>query len=80
MIFITCVVSSNEWIKLHEQAGRSWPGEQLSRGEVMRRLSPIGCDRMPKKMSEESKAAAQEFRESLDPNHPAFRGALPVAK
>ena len=31
MIFITCVISSNEWIQLHEQAGRSWPGEEFSR-------------------------------------------------
>jgi hypothetical protein len=33
-----------------------------------------------KKTAEERKAVAQEFRESLDPNHPAFRGTLPVAK
>jgi hypothetical protein len=38
MIFVTAVISSNEWIKLHEQASRSWPNEELSRGEILRRL------------------------------------------
>jgi hypothetical protein len=47
----------------------------------MRRLSLAGCDRISRTRAEECKAVAQEFRrETLDPNHPAFRGALPGAK
>ena len=46
MIFITFVISTNEWIKLREQAIRCWPGEALSGGEVLYRLSLIGCDRI----------------------------------
>ena len=80
MIFITCVISSNEWIQLHEQAGRSWPGEEFSRGEVMRRLSLVGCDRIAKTTAEERQAMAEEFRASLNPGRQAFRGTLPGAK
>lgn len=80
MIFITSVISSNEWLKLDQRARHAWPGEELSRGEVLRRLSLIGCDRLPRKTAEERQAMAEEFRESLDPNHPAFRGRLPEAK
>jgi len=80
MIFITCVVSSNEWIKLYEQASRSWPGEVLSRSEVLRRLSLVGCDRVGNTTAEERKTMADEFRASLDPGHPAFRASLPPAK
>jgi hypothetical protein len=43
MIFITCVISSNEWIQLYEQASHSLTGLELSRGGVMRRLSLVGC-------------------------------------
>ena len=74
------VISSNEWIQLHEQASRSWPGEELSCGEVLSRLSLVGCDRICKTTPEERKAMAEEFRASLDPNRPAFRGCLPGSK
>jgi hypothetical protein len=34
MIFVTCIISSNEWIKLHDQGSRSWPDEELSCSEA----------------------------------------------
>ena len=80
MIFITCVISSNEWIQLHEQASRSWLGVELSRGEVMRRLSLVGCDRIAKTNAEERQTMAEEFRESLNHGRPAFHGTLPGSK
>ena len=49
MIFITSVISSNEWIKLPEQASRlrSCPVPSCA-------VCPlVGCDRMPKKTAEE---------------------------
>jgi hypothetical protein len=46
----------------------------------VRRLSLIGCDRVRKTSAEERQAMAKEFRESLAPGHPAFRGTLPGRK
>ena len=79
MIFIICVVSSNEWIKLHEQAGRSWPGEELSRGEVLRRLSLAGCEAIKQVHPEQQKAMGKEFKVTLAADKP-WRGQLPGDK
>jgi hypothetical protein len=78
MITVTCIISSNEWLKIASQAACSWPQETLSRGEVMRRLTLIGCEKVREKTAEETAAQAKQFREALDLRHPEFHGRLPV--
>jgi hypothetical protein len=41
MVFVTCSVSSQEWIRLSEAAQLAFPNEVLSAGEVTRRLALI---------------------------------------
>ena len=78
MITVTCIISSNEWLKIASQAACSWPQETLSRGEVMRRLALVGCEKVAQKTVAETEAQAKQFREALDLRHPEFRGTLPV--
>jgi hypothetical protein len=78
MITVTLAITSNEWMKLSEQATHSWPKEELSRGEIMRRLALVGCEKVAQKTVAETEAQAQQFREALDLRHPEFRGTLPV--
>lgn len=80
MIFVTCIVSSDEWILFHNQASRSWPTEELSRAEIMRRLSLLGCDRVAKRTAAERSAMSEEFQKSLDPGSAPYKGRLPVGK
>lgn len=43
---------------------------------MLRRLLLVGSDRVCKMRAEERNALTEEFRESLDTNHLAFRGTL----
>jgi hypothetical protein len=42
MIFVTSIISSQEWIRLAEAAQVAFPNEVLARGEIMRRFSLSG--------------------------------------
>jgi hypothetical protein len=35
MVFVTSIVSSQEWSKLRDAAQQAFPGEVLARGEIM---------------------------------------------
>jgi hypothetical protein len=40
MVFVTSIISSQEWIRLRDAAAKRFPNEVLARGEIMRRY----CD------------------------------------
>jgi len=42
MIFVTSIISSQEWIRLSEAAQQAFPDEVRARGEIMRRFSLSG--------------------------------------
>ena len=42
MVFVTSILSSQEWIRLAEAARQAFPNEVLARGEIMRRFSLSG--------------------------------------
>ena len=42
MIWVTSIISSQEWCKLRDAALEAFPGEVLARGEIMRRFSLSG--------------------------------------
>jgi hypothetical protein len=55
MVFVTSILSSQEWIRLKEAADRQFPGEVLARGEVMRRYAMSGVAAV-KNLSEQDRA------------------------
>jgi hypothetical protein len=42
MVFVTSIISSQEWIRLAETVQQALPNEVLARGEIMRRFSLSG--------------------------------------
>jgi hypothetical protein len=42
MVFVTSIVSSQEWIRLRDAAAKQFPNEVLARGEIMRRYAMSG--------------------------------------
>jgi hypothetical protein len=57
MVFVTSIVSSQEWIWLSETAQQAFSGEVLARGEIMRRFSLRGVAAL--------KAAAEAQRKKV---------------
>jgi hypothetical protein len=41
MVFVTCVLTSDEWQKIHQAATKQWPADAnlISRQEVVRRFA-----------------------------------------
>jgi hypothetical protein len=46
MIFLTCLLSEPEWQHLEHQARLSFPGELLSRSEIVRRFALAGSSNL----------------------------------
>jgi hypothetical protein len=63
MIFVTSIISSQEWIRLSEAARQAFPGEVLARGEIMRRFSLSGVAAL--------KAASDAKRKRVQRKHQA---------
>jgi hypothetical protein len=63
MIFVTSIISSQEWIRLSEAAQQFFPNEVLARGEIMRRFSLSGVAAL--------KAAAEAERKKVQHEHQA---------
>jgi hypothetical protein len=41
-VFVTSIISSQEWTRLRDAAHQAFPNEVLARGEIMRRFSLSG--------------------------------------
>lgn len=63
MVFVTSILSSQEWIRLKDAAGRQFPGEVLARGEIMRRYAMSGVSAL-KNLSEQDRARLQHEHQS----------------
>jgi hypothetical protein len=62
MIFVTSIISSQEWIRLSEAAQQAFPNEVLARGEIMRRFSLSGVAALKAASEAEKKKAQHEHK------------------
>jgi hypothetical protein len=58
MIFVTSIISSQEWIRLRDAAAKQFPNEVLARGEIMRRYAMSGVAAVTN-LSEQDRARLQ---------------------
>ena len=58
MVFVTAIISSQEWIRLRDAAAKQFPNEVLARGEIMRRYAMSGVAAV-KNLSEQDLARLQ---------------------
>jgi hypothetical protein len=64
MIFVTSIISSQEWIRLSEAARQAFPNEVLARGEIMRRFSLSGVAAL-KAASDAEKKKVQQHQATM---------------
>jgi hypothetical protein len=60
MVFVTSIISSQEWIRLRDAAQQFFPDEVLARGEIMRRFSLSGGTALKAASDAEKKKAQQQ--------------------
>jgi len=58
MVFVTSIISSQEWIRLRDAAAKQFPNEVLARGEILRRYAMSGVSAL-KNLSEQARARLQ---------------------
>jgi len=58
MVFVTSIISSQEWIRLRDAAAKQFPNEVLARGEILRRYAMSGVSAL-KNLSEQDRARLQ---------------------
>lgn len=78
MVFVTSIISSQEWIRLAEAAQQAFPNEVLARGEIMRRFSLSGVAALKAASDAEKKKAQQQHQATMcvaDPEGDKPRGA-----
>jgi hypothetical protein len=62
MVFITAIVSSQEWIRIRDAAQQFFPNEVIARGEIMRRFSLSGVAALKAASDAEKKKAQQQHQ------------------
>jgi len=62
-VFVTSIISSQEWIRLRGGAAKQFPNEELARGEIMRRYAMSGVAVL-KNLSEQDRARLQHEHQS----------------
>jgi hypothetical protein len=65
MIFVTSIISSQEWIRLREAAQQAFPNEVLARGEIMRRFSLSGVGALKASSDAAKKKAQREHQATM---------------
>jgi len=65
MVFVTSIISSQEWIRLSEAAQQAFPNEVLARGEIMRRFSLSGVAALKAAIDAEKKKAQQQHQATM---------------
>jgi hypothetical protein len=84
MVFVTVVLSSDEWLQVSQAANRNWPQEpletEMSRNEACRRFCLIGVSKLSGTTGAQRKQLADEVRRvRSDGDESRFRGSLPRA-
>ena len=82
MLFVTLVLTSNEWGKIKSAAATYWPGAaldtQMSRQEASRRLLLSGIDQLRQAAQAERQAAVNSYAQDLQPPADTVLPTLPV--
>jgi hypothetical protein len=65
MVFVTSIISSQEWIRLRDVALQFFPNEVLARGEIMRRFSLSGVAALKAATEAEKKKAQHEHQATM---------------
>jgi len=65
MVFVTSIISSQEWIRLRDAAQVAFPNEVLARGEIMRRFSLSGVAALKAANDAEKKKAQQRHQATM---------------
>jgi hypothetical protein len=65
MVFVTSIISSQEWIRLSEAARQAFPNEVLARGEIVRRFSLSGVAALNAATDAEKKKAQWEHQATM---------------
>jgi hypothetical protein len=65
MVFITSIISSQEWIRIRDAAQQQFPGEVLARGEIMRRFSLSGVAALKAASDAEKRKAQWEHQATM---------------
>jgi hypothetical protein len=65
MIWVTSVLSSQEWINLRDAAQQAFPGGVLARGEIMRRFSLSGVAALRAAGDAEKKKTHQQHQATM---------------
>ena len=64
-VFVTSIISSQEWIRLSEAARQAFPDEVLARGEIMRWFSLSGVAAMKAASDAEKKRVQREHQATM---------------
>jgi hypothetical protein len=65
MVFVTSIISSQEWIRLSEAARQAFPNKVLARGEIMRRFSLSGVAALKAASDAEKKKVQHEHQSTM---------------
>ena len=65
MIALSLILSSDEWILVQRAAARQWPGETLSRSEIIRRYVLVGIAALRIAPAAEIARMAHELQASM---------------
>jgi hypothetical protein len=65
MIFVTSIISSQEWIRLSEAAQQAFPNKVLARVEIMRRFSLSGAQAFKAATEAEKMKAQREHQATM---------------
>jgi hypothetical protein len=65
MVFVTSIISSQEWIRLRDAAQQFFPNEVLARREIMRRFSLSGVAALRAATEAEKKKAQWEHQATM---------------
>jgi hypothetical protein len=66
--FVSVNLTSDEWVRIHNAAGKQWPKETLSRGEICRRYVLYGMESLKNVSPEDQSRLAHSFQASMEAN------------
>lgn len=65
MYCVSLILTSDEWMKIHQAAVSQWPKETLSRAEICRRYVLVGITSLKNVTSADRERLAHELQASM---------------
>jgi len=60
------ILTSSEWQRIQQSAGKQWPNEMLSRGEICRRYALFGMESFKRLSPADQSRLAHQFQASME--------------